>query len=139
MVGGADQDIWDSVLANKAGGIETVGSESGTSVDSEGGSHTIKFSRPTEIDIYLDLTLTTDADYPGDSVVELAVLAFGAALTTGRDVIPNPYLMAAIGAIQGITDVVIDIGTSGSPSGDANIVIAETELAVFDSGRINFL
>lgn len=141
VIGGADQDIWDSILANKAGGIGTVGAESGTSVDSSGNNHTINFSRPTEIEIYLDLTLTTDSDYPsgGDALVEQAILDWSETLSMGDDVIVYPYLVGAIIGVPGITDVVVDIGTSASPSGDANIVIAETEIAVFDSARINFL
>ena len=137
VVGGADQDIWDSIFLNKAAGINTNGSESGTSTDSQGVAHTIKFSRPSAITIYLDLTLSVNADYPanGDQLVEDLVNAWGDALGIGVDVVVYPYLVASFEEIPGITDVVVDIGTSISPSGDANIAIAETEIADFDSSR----
>jgi uncharacterized phage protein gp47/JayE len=54
--GGADQDIFDALLASVAGGIGTHGSTSGTATDSEGTDHTMKFSRPTEINIYVDMS-----------------------------------------------------------------------------------
>ncbi len=137
VVGGADQDIFDSLFLNKAAGINTNGAESGTSTDSQGTAHAINFSRPSVIDIYLDITLTVNSDYPadGDTLVEDLVNAWGDALGIGTDVIVFPYLVASFQSVPGITDVVIDIGTAPGPSGDANITIAETEIADFDSSR----
>ncbi len=137
VLGGADQDIWDSIFGNKAAGIETFGTEAGTVTDSQGVVHDIEFSRPTSISIWCDLTLTVNADYPanGDILVEDLVNAFGDALGIGVDVVVFPYLVASFESIPGITDVVVDIGTAPAPSGDANIPISETEVADFDSSR----
>lgn len=136
--GGDADDIRAALFANKAAGIETYGSTSGTVVDSQGVSHTIKFSRPADVDIWLDVTLTVDGDYPadGDAQVLAAILAHAETLDIGEDVIVQPYLVAAIAAVEGITDVVIDIGTSDPPSGDSNITISEVQRAAFDSARI---
>jgi len=138
VLGGTDQDILDAVFDRKAAGIETHGSVSGTVTDSQGVSHTTKFSRPTSISIWLELDLTIDADYPvdGDDLVETAVLAHAATLDIGDDVIVYPYLVSSIGDIVGITDVVLRIGTAASPTLDNNIVIDDTEIAAFDSSRI---
>jgi hypothetical protein len=138
VLGGSEADIVQSIFDNKAAGIETYGSSSAVVVDSQGNNHTINYSRPSSITIWLNVTLTVDVDYPtdGDAQVEAAILAYGAALDVGDDVVVFPYLVGAIVGIPGITDVVIDIGTSDPPSGDANIAITETEIAVFDSGRI---
>ncbi len=137
VLGGAEQTIRDAIFANKAAGIEAFGSVSGTVTDSQGNSHNIDFSRPTSITIFLDITLTVDADYPvdGDTLVENLVNAFGDSLGIGVDVVVFPYLIASFESVPGILDVVIDIGTSSSPSGDANIAIAATEIADFDSSR----
>lgn len=137
VLGGADQDIRDSIFANKAAGIETFGTVVGTAEDSQGISHTIEFSRPVSINIFLDLTLTVNADYPvdGDALVEALVNEAGDALGIGVDVIVFPVLLGTFAGIPGITDVVVDIGTSASPSGDANIIIAETEISDWDSSR----
>jgi uncharacterized phage protein gp47/JayE len=139
VVGGADQDIWDAIFANKAAGIATHGSESGSVTDTQGISHTINFSRPTIVEIYLDVTLTVDADYPvdGDALVEQAILDWADEnLQIGSDVVVFPYLVGSFITVPGIVGVVIDIGTAPGPSGDANITIAETALANFDSGNL---
>ncbi len=138
VLGGIDQDILDAVFDRKAAGIETYGSISGTVTDSQGIDHTTKFSRPTSINIWLELDLTVDADYPsdGDTLVSDAVLAHAATLEIGEDVVVYPYLITAIGGIVGITDVVLRIGITASPTLDNNIVINDTEIAVFDSSRI---
>lgn len=136
--GGVDQDILDDIFDTKSAGIESHGSVSGTAVDSQGNSHTVKFSRPAGVNIWLELDLTVDANYPadGDNQVETSVLAFGDALDIGEDVIVFPSLIASFADVPGITDVVVRIGTAVSPTLDDNIIIAETELAVFDSSRI---
>lgn len=138
VLGGTDAAVAQAILDSKGAGIATYGSSSASATDGQGTSHTVYFSRPAEIDIYLDITLTVNADYPsdGDAQVETAVLAWAEDnLSIGDDVVVFPYLLGAFDGIDGITDVTIDIGTSASPSGDANIAIAETEIAVFDSGR----
>lgn len=140
--GGDAADIAQAIFESKAGGIATYGTETPeTVVDTQGIEHTINYSRPSDVTIWLDLTLTTDSDYPsdGDTLVEQAVLDFGNALEIGEDVIVYPYLVGAIIDIPGITDVVVDIDITSSPSGDANIIISETEISAWDSSRINIL
>lgn len=135
--GGDDADIAQAIWDSKAGGIETFGTSSDVATDSQGNPQTMNFSRPFDINIYLDITLTVDGDYPadGDAQVETAVLAWAATLLIGDDVIVYPYLVGSFDDIPGLLTVVIDIGTAPAPSGDANIVIAETEKAVFSAGN----
>jgi hypothetical protein len=46
--GGDDDEIAETILAQKSGGISTNGNTSRTVSDSQGKNHTIKFSRPEE-------------------------------------------------------------------------------------------
>ena len=135
--GGTDADIAQAIWDSKAGGIATFGTESDTATDSQGNSQTMNFSRPIDIPIYLDITLTVDSDYPagGDASVETAVLAWALTLEIGEDVIVYPYLVGSFDGIPGIVTIVIDIGIAPAPSGDANIVIAETERASFSAAN----
>lgn len=139
--GGTDQLVAQAIWDSKAGGINTHSStaDSGTAVDSQGNDQIMDFTRPTDIPIFLDITLTVDGDYPadGDAQVEAAVLAWALTLLIGEDVIVYPYLVGSFDEVLGVVTVVIDIGTSGSPSGDANITIAETERATFAAGDLN--
>ena len=139
--GGDEQLIANAIWLAKGAGIETYGGITKTVIDSQGFSQTIKFSRPTNISIWIELDLTIDADYPidGDTQVKNALLAFGAALQIGQDVIVYPHLIASINAIAGITDVVTKIGIAPSPTLDNNIIIQPDELAVFDSGKITII
>jgi len=138
VVGGTNQDVLDAVFDRKAAGIESYGDISGTVEDSQGESHTTKFSRPSALNIWLEIDLTIDADFPadGDDLVEQAVLDHAATLEIGEDVIVYPYLLSSFSHVVGITDVVLRIGTSASPTLDNNIVVDSTEIASFDSSRI---
>ena len=139
LVGGTDQTIRDMIWAKKAAGIQTYGTVSGTVVDSQGGSQTVYFSRSTGVNIFLILDIVKDAAlFPanGSTLLLNEILAFGAALNIGDDVIPHPALEAVIAKVPGITDVVIKIGTAPAPTLDNNIVITATQLALFDSSRI---
>ena len=137
VTGGADQDVWDALLANVAAGIATHGTEAGTAEDSEGNDIAVEFSRPSAITIWVDVTLTYDADtYPadGDAQVEAAILAAGANYSTGQDVYDS-RLMAAVFSVQGVLDVsALTVGTS-DPPGAATVSITSRQLATFDSAR----
>ncbi len=145
--GGTDQAIRDALFDSKAAGIATVGGVSGSHTDSQGTVHTVKFSRPTIRDIWIDIDVTVDADYPadGDTQVQNALKAFGDTHGIGQDVIPIPQLIGSIDGIPGIRDIAI--GALDVPDGDPDpnptpgtddgpITIAETNLAEFDTSRI---
>lgn len=134
--GGQDADILFTVWNKKAGGIKTFGTISGIVTDSQGNDHTSRFSRPTGVNIWIEMDLTVTTDFPGTPVVEAAILDHGNTLSIGDDVIVFPALVGALNQIPGIIDVVIRIGTAASPTLDNNIVITETSLAIFDSSRI---
>jgi uncharacterized phage protein gp47/JayE len=137
--GGADQAIRDAIWASKSAGIETYGSTTGTVTSSQGTTHTVKFSRPTARNVFVIATLTKDAArYPadGDAQVKAAIVAAGAKLTVGDDVITRA-LLPGILAISGVIDVPsLKIGFAAAPTLEANLVIAVRELATFDTARI---
>ena len=141
-----DQEIAQAIFDSKPAGIESHGDVPKTVTDSQGFDHTINFSRPDEVDIYLDLDLTVDSNYPadGDDQVETIMVAWGNGLGAGVDVIVFPTLVAQLDAVPGITDVVIRIGTAADPTLDNNIVIddgsvAAVEISRWDSSRIIIL
>lgn len=144
VLGDTEQELADAIFAVVGGGIETIGDESETVLDSEGFSHTIKFSRPTEVEVWIELDLTVNLNlYPvdGDTQVENALLAYGDLQGVGQNVViygSNP-LICSFEDIPGITDVVVRIGKTASPTLDNNIVIAAREVAKFDSARITIV
>ena len=147
-VAARDQEIWDAIGRAKPAGIQAFGDETGTYTDSQGFDNPVSFSRPDEVDIYLDLDLTVTSDYPsdGDTQVENIMVLYGDGLGTGQDVIVfgSNSLIAQLNDIPGISDVVIRIGKTASPTLDNNIVIddgitpgVDVEKSSWDTSRIN--
>ncbi len=134
-----DQSIWDALLAGVAAGILTHGDEVGTAEDDEGTAHTMKFTRPTEIPIYASLSVTKDpVAYPvdGDAQIELAIVAYGQAQATGKDVTAS-RLIAAAHSVAGVLDVTACfIDDAPAPATSTTIAISLRELAVFSTTRI---
>ena len=139
VTGGTDQDIRDALLDTVAAGIATHGTVTGTSTDSEGNIHTVKFSRPTLVNIYVEVVLVKDPnEYPadGDDQVKAAIVAYGDAQATGKDVVAS-RISAAVFGVDGVLDVTdIDIGTAPSPPNGNTIAISTRQLAVYDTSRI---
>lgn len=141
--GGDDATIRAIIYANVAGGIVTYGNPSGlvtgTIVDSQGQLQTINFSRPVELPIYVDITISYDNTlYPvdGDAKVKAAIATWGNAQKTGKDAVA-----AGIGAqafvVPGVDDTnPIKIGTVPSPTTSITIPISLRQLATYDTSRI---
>jgi hypothetical protein len=150
VTGGADQDILDALLAECiAAGIAThssgAGAVVGTADDDEGVSHAVEFSRPTEVNIYVAVTLVKiahdDADpetYPtdGDDEVKDAIVAYGDSRPTGWNVRSSKVAAQAEG-VAGVLEVTACyIGTAPAPAVSTTIAISTRQRAVFDTGRI---
>jgi len=138
-----DQEVAESIFISKPAGIESFGDVSKTVTDSQGFDHTIKFSRPVGVDIYLILDLTVNSDYPtdGDDQVKALMVLWGNALGVGQDVIVYPDLVGQLTAIPGITDVGVKIGIAPAPTLDDNIPIDDgtggsAEISQWDTTRI---
>jgi len=139
VLGGEDQDIYDMLLANVAGGIPTTGTEDGVSTDSQGTEYEMHFTRPSEINIYVDVVLVKEAaTYPedGDDQVKAAIVAYGDAQATGKNAVASRIAAAAF-TVTGVLDVtLVELGIVPGPSSSATIAIGLRELAVFDTSRI---
>lgn len=141
---GDDTDIANKIFETKPVGIETVSTQSGGSKitevvsDSQGNPHTIYFSRPDFIDIYIEFDVSVDSTYPadGDDQIKAAVVDYGATLGVGADVIVYPKLIGALDDIQGLTNIVTRIGTAPSPTLDDNIIISAMEVSNFIAANI---
>lgn len=138
-----DDEIFQAILESKTGGIEPHGDLSSVLKDSQRFDRLIKFSRPTDVNIYTVLDLSVDATYPadGDNQVKSVLANWGNGLGVGQDIIIFPTLVAQLDAIPGITDVVVKIGTAPAPTLDDNIVIddgtgGDVEISLWDVNNI---
>ncbi len=136
--GGSDQEVGDAVWENKPAGIQTSGGVTVNVTDSQGVTQVVQFSRPVEVEIYINIRITKDvtptSPWPanGASLVRDALAAFIAGLQIGQDVIVYPKLISSLNSIPGIEDVEIGIDTSPAPAygTDDNIAIAINEIAI---------
>lgn len=143
VVQGGDEDvIAQEIFDTVGGGITQIGDISKSVIDDDGFANTVKFSRPSLVDIYVEVDLVIDSDFfPVDGLtqVEAAILIYAARLGIGADVIvfgSDPSLGCSFDSVPGILDFTIRVGKTISPTLDANVEILRRELADFDSSRI---
>lgn len=135
--------IAETIWASKPAGIQTFGTITETVTDSQGFTHDVKFSRPGDVEIWVDVTVTPNTDpnegdlYPadGDDQVIAAILAYGNGLTIGRDVVFS-RVYAAVAQVPGVLAITLKTGIVDPPLGTTNITIAFSDIARFDSARI---
>ena len=138
-VGGDDNDIGEAIYLKKTLGATSFGTTTVQVNDDQSIPHDISFSRPTEVDIYVIVNLTTFADYPvtGDEDIKQAIIDYAnGELVIGRDFnlgddIIHSELYTPINSIQGHTVDSLFIGIAPAPSGTVDIVIAITEISNF--------
>jgi uncharacterized phage protein gp47/JayE len=140
--GGADQDIWDTLGVKKGAGTYTDGTEVGTYTDPvDGQTFPMRFSRPTLINMYVDVVVTSFDSTFGDgtpangyAAIETAILAEGDTFQLGDDV-TLPRLQSAVTSVPGIITYTLKFGKTATPTTDTTVVIATFEKADFDSSR----
>lgn len=139
--GGDEDEIAQAIFDTVAAGIGFVGSITKVVTDSQGFGQTVKFSRPTEVDIWVEVDVTKDPNlFPvdGDELIKQKILDWGNSRTIGQDVIVfgSDPLSCCFDDVPGMVDLVFRVGTAASPTLDDNVSIAARELAKFDSARI---
>lgn len=131
------QIIWDG----KPAGIATYGSASGTAIDDNGDSQTVNFSRVTLRPVYIDIALTTTADFPvgGTDLVKEAIVASGAEYGIA-DLVIALHLRSQALTVTGVIDVpTFELGFGPSPSGTANLDPGLRARATFSTTNITVL
>ena len=138
VTGGTDADVAASVFSEKAAGIATYGSSSAVVTDAAGGTHTVYFSRPTLVPIYVTYNLTVDlAEWPADGAaqVQAALVAWGDAQVAGKDVVSSAAMAQAF-RVLGVLDGAALLGTAPSPTLPTTIAINMRQLATYDTSRV---
>lgn len=136
--GGTNADIANAVWINTPQGILSFGSITEVITDSQGFQQNVKFSRPTDIDIYFDVTVTTDTNYPvdGDAQIKAAIATYGNDnFSIGDDIIYSQFY-TPINSIPGVLTVVLKVDTVFPAVGTSNITISADEIGNFDTSLI---
>jgi uncharacterized phage protein gp47/JayE len=136
----SNNEIAQLIFDTKPAGIETFGLESGTATDSLGVFHTIKFSRPNERQVWIEMFVKVDiaTGYAGAAALEAALVALNTSnLLQGRDVIAARLVEVAM-SFDGIFDMTSppQLGFAPAPVGTSNLTIGMREIARLDTSRI---
>lgn len=138
VLGGNTQEIAQAIWDNKPAGILSHGGVTEAVIDSMGVSHDISFDRPTDVDIYVAVSVSKDSNYPtnGDDQIKEALVAYLSGFNIGEDVLFS-RLYTPINSVPGhyVTDLFIDI--TAVPVVSANITIDYFERAVIDIANIS--
>ena len=138
VLGGADADIAQQIFDSKPAGTQAYGTTVITSVtDDAGNNNPISFTRPTVVDVYLELDLVVDlGDYSGSTTVKEALVSYGDSLALGEDVVIAKLICVAVSQ-SGVADVSeVRVGIAASPTSTDNLEIDSRALAEFDTSRI---
>lgn len=139
VIGGTDSAVAQIIYDAKSTGANTYGNTSASVTNDYGDSETIYFSRVSEIDIHFDATVTTDSNYPsdGDDQIKAALVAYGATLSNGDDVINSTAYGYITTNVPGILTLTLLQGTSDPPGASTNISISATQVASITTGNID--
>ena len=142
VAGGNPQDIGATIWRTHAGGITTYGSQAVTVNDSQGIPHIMRFNRPTEVPIYLQIKVTANPEKElsaaAITLIQQAIVAQGAGLTVGQDVILQSFYGTVYNATSGAVGYMeIKGSTDGTAWSTDNIVMDARHLATFDAANIS--
>lgn len=145
VLGGTDLSIAQAIWEKKPVGIETNGSSSANANDIFGNLHLMKFSRPTQIQIWLNANITFDGKVPDDAatVMTQAILDFvsgelisGQSLSVGDDVFNSRMYMPLNIVYPNHTINSLTMSIDGAVFDPSDISIAYDEISVWDAARI---
>ena len=145
VYGGLDGDIAKQIFRRKAAGIQTHGGKSVSVLSDSGATYTIKFSRPTLVDVWVKITdLVTDEDkFPtnGKALIKAAIIDYigsdaNGGTTIGEDIYYN-RLPAVIYTVPGVLDFELKISSDGSAYNYDNIEISSRQKAVTAESKVS--
>lgn len=150
VLGGDDTAIATEILACKPAGIETVGD---VSILLPATTKPIKFSRPTERYLHLEVTITQGEGYPTTGDPEAAIIAALATalggggsheLEQGDDLYRAQLFGIITDAVAGIATIDIETDDTAAPLDvptftPSDIVVDDDEILISDSTRITVI
>jgi hypothetical protein len=151
VLGGDTEEIAALILANKPAGIRSYGTTTTTLTTANGDPVVIGLTRPTELYLHVEVTITPGEGYPttgtplASILTALATYLGGAGKPRqGQDLYRVSLYGTIVGAVTGVGGVSIRLATTAAP-GDpptfaaADLTVDEDEILRADSSRITVL
>jgi uncharacterized phage protein gp47/JayE len=148
--GGTDDDVAQSFWDEGTAGVERTGTSSGTASDRNGNSQTVPFSRPVDVNIWIEMTLATGPGFPADGAdqIKQAIVDYAAGIHESQ--IGNPdddgyqiaedviysRLYIPINSVPGHSVTDLTLGIAASPVGKVDVPITNLQKSRFAIARI---
>lgn len=121
VLGGSDADVAQDIWRTRPVTATTYGNVVDQQVvDSSGETKFVSFSRPSQVDIVVevDYALYDEEAFPdgGDAAIQAAIVSYISSLEIGKDVIAGRLFGVVYGAASGIGNVVVRIKKDTDPS-----------------------
>lgn len=130
---GHEKEIAETIFDKKPVGIRTYGAQSYTLTDESGTEHTIYFSRTTNVNVYVKLSVKTTSAFEGETGIEEIkknIMAHINSLGVGNSVILSA-IYSHIHSVAGVKEVTsLQLSTDGSTYSANNIDISDVQNAV---------
>lgn len=139
ILGGDNDEIAQAIWNNTPQGILSYGTTTIAIIDDQGFSQDTKFIRPSDVEIYFKIDITTNTtEFPGTGETDIkdAVVAYGLANFKISDDVIRSEFYTPINATPGILTVDLFIGLGASPSGTSNLTIDIDEISRYDTTRV---
>lgn len=136
--GGEDVDIAAVIYETKAGGIGTHGDTTVPYDSATGQTYNIKFERPTQTQLYVDMTIVPTEGYTTDAAeqVKAAIAAWVTENITIGESLHYSRLYTPINSVAGFEVTDLNIGKTASPTGEITLTAAVDEIILSDTTNI---
>lgn len=152
IVGGDDDDIGTEIFEKQSLGMDTFGTTIVSKTDVQGINYPIRFTRPAEINIYVqvDVTVVNLSIWPSDGAdqIKVAILAYAAGYVDLCGISSSGYvpgstvysseLYVPVNSVQGTQITSLLVGISGPP-GDQSVSTEWNKIPFFDSNNIEVM
>lgn len=138
IIGGDDNEIANTIWKNTPQGIDSFGSTTINITDSQGFTQEIKFTRPSEIEIYFEVNIQTNTNFPGtgEDEIKQAIVDYGIENFKISDDVILSRFYTPINTVKGITSIQLFIGITSNPTGTSNITIDFDEISRYSTSRV---
>jgi len=137
--GGEDADIAEIIYTTKSGGIGTHGDTTVNYESESGQAYDIKFERPTQSQLYIDMTIVPTEGYAAEAVtlIKAAVAEWVTANISIGEKLEYSRLFTPINSVSGFEVTELLIGKTASPTGEVSLTAAIDEIIKSDTANIS--
>lgn len=138
--GGTDAAVAAALWASKAGGVRTYGTTSATTLDAGGATRTVRWTRPTLVEAYAEITVEVDpATYAGDTALIAAIANTSTGQLAGAPIRRSNLDIAARGVVGVIDCPQVRIGRDSASLFSANLTATAREVLKLGTGRVTIV